>query len=86
VLAMTILKGLLIGAFDLESRSAAFAVGMLLFLAGWAVTSNSDLALDLAPTRLGDRIPSFGKYLHAFRAALIVVALQIGVVRRWENY
>jgi hypothetical protein len=38
------------------------------------------LVLDLASTRLGDRILAFGKYLHAVGAALIFVAILINLI------
>jgi hypothetical protein len=79
LLALSIAKGLLIGVFDLENGLAAIEVGLLLFFASWAVTSTSDLVLDLASVRLGQTVPAFGKYLRPTRGALIVAAILLNL-------
>jgi hypothetical protein len=73
-IAITLAKGLCIAAFDLRGFGDAFTVGLLFFLACWAVTATSDLVLDLAETRLNQTLPPVSKYLHTVRSAFIAGA------------
>jgi len=68
-------RGLVIGAYDIETKTAGFTVGLLLFLAGWAITSTSDLILDAGAVRMNQTLPIVSVHLHSVRSTYIVIAV-----------
>jgi hypothetical protein len=80
---------LLIGAFDLESFWEGSTVGLLLFLALWAVRATSDTVLELGAIRVGHVLPgrpSVGRFVRDLASVFIVLAHLICILSVSANH